>query len=360
MSKMKKPKNKVFCYGCNKEKILFATQEKADNFIRFNSGEFLEKGKKAAMSSYYCRFCLGYHVTSNTNKASRKYFANRDRKEISKMRKAVNEQNAYLQNKDENIDYHQLLDKIVQSKIHLFETYLILGLFDQAQAVYQECLEEIKPHNWPYELKNKLRKKHESIAYKGNLLQLSMRLCGSTDEELELRLADMDTKSQELMRKIIHNHNLVLILAKDLDCIQEALLKNETVGIQEKLDECGSIINEVLQTKGLKKPLAEYRQRFAALKERFTRINSVHFESLKLEKYSHISEKKYRQNLLAFIDRIETLTEAYEEGKYMWCRNYINSSLVMLDEFEVKDENTELIRKQLELWEERVDKKIEP
>lgn len=355
MTKMKKPKNKVFCYGCNKEKILFETKEKADNFIRFNSGEFLEKGKKAAVSSYYCRFCLGYHVTSNANKASRRYFEKRDRKEISKMRMAVNEQNAYLQNKDENIDYHQLLDKTVQTKIHLFETYLILGLFDQALTIHKECLEDIKPHNWPYELKNSLKKKSEAIMYKGNLLQLAIRLSSSTTEEQELRLKDMDSNSQNMIRTIIHHHNLIDILAHDLDYIQDTLSMNKTEGVLVKLDECGSILSELIQNKSYKKPLAEYRQRFALFKERFIRINTVHFESLKLVEYSHISEKSYRRNLLAFINRIEMIEEAFDEGKLLWCRNFINSSLLMLDEFKVKDENTQLIRKHLEMWEERVD-----
>ena len=45
--------------------MLFATQEKADNFIKFNKEEILDEKGRAPVRSYYCRLCNGYHVTSN-------------------------------------------------------------------------------------------------------------------------------------------------------------------------------------------------------------------------------------------------------------------------------------------------------
>lgn len=100
MRKMIKPKNKVFCRGCNKEKILFETKENADNFLKFNRDYFLEKTGRAPKYSYYCRFCLGYHVTSNPRKTAKKHFAERDRKEIDKLMNAVRRNKEYLKNKD--------------------------------------------------------------------------------------------------------------------------------------------------------------------------------------------------------------------------------------------------------------------
>lgn len=58
-------RNKIFCYGCRKHKMLFETQAKADNFIRYNSENILEEKGKAPVRSYYCEMCGGYHVTSN-------------------------------------------------------------------------------------------------------------------------------------------------------------------------------------------------------------------------------------------------------------------------------------------------------
>lgn len=64
---MKPTKNQYYCPGCGKTKMLFESQKKADNFIRFNKDAFVEEGKKAPVRSYYCPVCGGWHVTSNPN-----------------------------------------------------------------------------------------------------------------------------------------------------------------------------------------------------------------------------------------------------------------------------------------------------
>ena len=37
-----KPKNRVFCYDCGRPKLLFETEKKALNFIKFNADEINE------------------------------------------------------------------------------------------------------------------------------------------------------------------------------------------------------------------------------------------------------------------------------------------------------------------------------
>lgn len=44
--------------------MLFETQEKADNFMRFNNSIMATKSKKTPKRSYYCSFCCGWHITS--------------------------------------------------------------------------------------------------------------------------------------------------------------------------------------------------------------------------------------------------------------------------------------------------------
>ena len=61
---MKLPKNRVFCQACGKPKILFESQAKANNFIKFNHDEILEETGKSPTRSYYCELCGSYHVTS--------------------------------------------------------------------------------------------------------------------------------------------------------------------------------------------------------------------------------------------------------------------------------------------------------
>lgn len=61
---MKPTKSRVYCKDCGKSKILFESEKKADNFIKFNAAEILEETGKAPIRSYYCIACAGWHVTS--------------------------------------------------------------------------------------------------------------------------------------------------------------------------------------------------------------------------------------------------------------------------------------------------------
>ena len=68
---MKPTRNRVYCPDYKGTKMLFATEVKANNFIRFNADEILEETGKAPIRSYYCEMCAGWHITSNP---SQKYF----------------------------------------------------------------------------------------------------------------------------------------------------------------------------------------------------------------------------------------------------------------------------------------------
>lgn len=58
---MKPIKNRVFCNECRRTKMLFESENKALNFLRFNAGNF--EGTSPTRV-YYCSACFGWHVTS--------------------------------------------------------------------------------------------------------------------------------------------------------------------------------------------------------------------------------------------------------------------------------------------------------
>ena len=59
-----KPKNRYFCIGCQRPKMLFETKSKADNFLKFNEKDFYKSAKGAPVRSYFCSFCGGWHISS--------------------------------------------------------------------------------------------------------------------------------------------------------------------------------------------------------------------------------------------------------------------------------------------------------
>lgn len=73
---MKPSKSRVYCPECGRKKILFETEKKALNFIKFNSEEIEEESGRAPIRAYYCEFCGGWHVTSSPRYSESKTSAN--------------------------------------------------------------------------------------------------------------------------------------------------------------------------------------------------------------------------------------------------------------------------------------------
>ena len=57
-----KPKSRVMCPECGRMKILFETEKKAENFIKWNGDDIDTHGGE--LRPYYCPACMGYHISS--------------------------------------------------------------------------------------------------------------------------------------------------------------------------------------------------------------------------------------------------------------------------------------------------------
>ena len=56
-----KPKRRVMCPDCNRQKMFFETERKANDFIRWNGGD-LAHGNDT-LRAYYCPSCCGWHIS---------------------------------------------------------------------------------------------------------------------------------------------------------------------------------------------------------------------------------------------------------------------------------------------------------
>lgn len=63
MKKGIKPKERVYCRVIRRSKILFETEKKAENYIKFNAEEIKSNGGVAPVRAYFCEVCGGWHVT---------------------------------------------------------------------------------------------------------------------------------------------------------------------------------------------------------------------------------------------------------------------------------------------------------
>lgn len=69
---MKPTRSLTFCREGGRKKMLFESESKANNFIKFNADEIRESTGYAPTRSYYCISCGGWHVTHMAEFAHKK------------------------------------------------------------------------------------------------------------------------------------------------------------------------------------------------------------------------------------------------------------------------------------------------
>lgn len=115
---MKPKKNRIYCNACGGVRMLFPTEKKADNFIRFNADEIMDETGKAPVRSYYCSLCGGWHVTSSS---SRDYYESREYAETFDLKQC-----------------HKVLDDMIRNLRHAYITRAYEDCYKYIEDAYGE------------------------------------------------------------------------------------------------------------------------------------------------------------------------------------------------------------------------------
>lgn len=128
---MKPIKSRIYCPECGRQKILFETEKKALNFIKFNSEEIEEESGRAPIRAYYCEFCGGWHVTSSTHYSESKTSANA-------FIKAYNQDIQTTPIKSEEASLEEQIQKQVDNIIEVLQKLsydVVQGIYTKEQAM---------------------------------------------------------------------------------------------------------------------------------------------------------------------------------------------------------------------------------
>ncbi|MDO4202540.1 MAG: hypothetical protein Q4D25_10575 [Bacteroidales bacterium] len=172
---MKPTRNKHFCNGCGHTKMLFESQSKADNFIKFNGEDILEETGRKPVRSYYCEFCGGYHVTSSDSSEVGERLNHRDHRVMDKV---------ILMKKSQR-DLSKLSNDL-QQKLAQIRRFIINWKKEAAQEPFQTCLSEFEMIQKMYPLqRGKLFNIQHKIEAIQNVLNRWDELTHLSDEKIE-------------------------------------------------------------------------------------------------------------------------------------------------------------------------------
>ncbi len=124
---MKPTKNKVFCKNCERTKMLFETEKKAENFMKFNKEQIEEESGYSPQRSYYCLFCGGWHLTSMSEYigiSKKEQLFEQYKQEKNKAIKIVNEEETIIKKNSnaENQERRKIIMEDLEGQIKEMET----------------------------------------------------------------------------------------------------------------------------------------------------------------------------------------------------------------------------------------------
>lgn len=172
---MKPTRNKHFCNGCGRTKMLFESQSKADNFIKFNGEAMLEETGRMPVRSYYCEFCGGYHVTSSDSSEVGERLDHRDHRVMD---------DVILMKKSQR-DLSKLSNEM-QQKLAQIRKLIKTWQKNAAQEQFQPCLSEFEMMQKMYPLqRGKLFNTQRQIDAIQKVLNRWEELNNLSDEEVD-------------------------------------------------------------------------------------------------------------------------------------------------------------------------------
>lgn len=315
---MKPTNNRIFCIGCNRPKMLFESQSKADNFIRFNIEEIAIHSHKVPTRSYYCTFCCGWHVTSVNERDRAEYNDTRDEKLWEQI----------YANRFQKLPYNELrkqieplladIDKLLeQLKNLLWNTELEKAneCFKEATLKYTIIDEVIKRSKKTFSAIENRKSKIISFQNTLNLIdefELNYETC-------QKYLAEHSPLNQQNIISQYFENKMFLAEIQELYELAETAFANKDNREFNRLKE---LISEKFKTTkciGLARKRKEYEMKLSSL--------------IKREVYLKPSKRQVQENkktLISIIGYLEKAYEAYNDSNFERCRNLLNVAECLL------------------------------
>ena len=368
---MKPTKNTIFCYGCQRTKMLFETKAKADNFIRYNSEGIQEENGKAPVRSYYCGICGGYHVTSNPSATEGEKMDSRDRQRVENFTRQKREK-----------EEARALAQTVSNRVVRIKHLLKYGELTDAEALLDVCyldLEEI--HKYPLTAYSKQSSLREKVERAKELFLQVKEVLGLPEQEQQAFISQLSPDSKQYSLVNVLSHAFKIRRIEHLLLQTETLLdEGETNGVAQAISECKHLVGEIAALEKNKSEnlqeaearLHEVERRLHRLKDKKKTEGSQSKDSAEKagDEYSEDGSsapedaedsprvkpqsKEYVSTILQLIKKLEQIQKAYEEEDYDNCESLVEIVSFILDDLDARDENVKTIADQLDNWKQRL------
>ena len=333
--------------------MLFESKAKADNFIAYNSEGILEENGKAPVRSYYCELCRGYHVTSNPSTVAGESLDQRDQKMVELIEN-------YTKGSE---DFKQIHEKI-SDEIDRAKRQMYLGNFEDIEQLYEEFqIDQDFLLKLPLKTRGKYVQLHQRVEILKEVAKQMKELLLLSKEEITDKLVFEDpSKKEKELRTIMRGYLVIQNCNKGIESIHQLMEEEKWIEAQDMITSLRAEMPEMKGAAIVKECLVSYQQELIKLekaiadkkkvakKKKEPAPNAVKPKSEKMPQRG----EEYKADILSVIERIEKVKQAFEQNDLDTCENELEIAEFLMDDFTIEDDNTKLLRSQIEMWKSKI------
>ena len=166
---------------------------------------------------------------------------------------------------------------------------------------------------------------------------------------------------------IISNVRTIQEIENLLNNNATSLANGNTDNVSDRLLRCRELLANI-QRAGKKEVTAKYNTLFDEQQRQLNKLQASKMSATikpKAEKRittdnektpQYFNEKGYKTAILSLIERLELIQKTFNDGDYDTCETALEIAYYMLYELQVHDNNTMLLKKQLDQWAERINR----
>lgn len=332
--------------------MLFETKSKADNFIKYNKEIILEEKGYAPVRSYYCEFCCGYHVTSNSSIEVGERL-NKKEHELLLQFSPTN-----FGDLDFNDFYNDVLIKISQAESLLYE-----GNFQKVEQLHKEIYNlRIKNKvllRLPAQKRDKFLRLSQKIDSLHSFAERIKEITEKNDDVLNEYLScEHPSEEQISLIPIIKGILLMRQVLKEIAAIQILIDEGNTTKAQELKDDLRhTVANREDVRKNMKtacnKIINEIEYKISQKRKEIIATTPPIEEKILIN--SPLQERpSYKTTIVEIINILEEVKTCFDDGNIEFCETKIDVADFLFSEIDVEDTNTEIIKKYIEMWKQKI------
>ncbi len=338
--------------------MLFESKAKADNFLRYNREIILEENGKAPIRSYYCEFCCGYHVTSNPSPFDGERLDQRDNNLMEKI--------SYVKQNRKKVweSLNQSAGKI--------KALITIGKITEAEDLLEICVLDIHENasiadNGILDLLPKLNNKISKLKKSLNMVKEMLALSGN--EQIEF-ISNHSKEEQSILKNSLFNVLTIQMIDAMMSDNEVALQENNPEYVAARIIKCRQELNNI-KGNGKKIICPKYNTLLDEQESWLNRITNSDPSKLVAKTNDtlinqdssmneiNIDDEEYRLTLLSIIERLDNIRADFEKEDYDSCETSIEICYFILEKFGVTNDDTRLIKQNLDHWSEILKNYIE-